>query len=173
MFNQYGIMEIDGPTRGGFEWEDQYGYKNKVRYKTLFTTGRDPCGVALRLGEIIEVVRTLLSVQPGNNHILWWRVRPSLEEGTITTDGGDVIGSGIFVARCRLGTTPDLPEEFWSKVVKPECGPSPLVLVPSASENTNETQDSNAPNPTDTPVEPESGESLGVPSASFDPSEAA
>lgn len=165
MFNQYGIMEIDGPPRAYFSWRSE-----RVRYKTLYVEGKDPVAAVLRLGEIVEVVRTLLSVQPESSHILWWRERPSLEETTYTDERGVVQDDGTFVARCRLATTPDLPAEFWAKVVKPEGGLSPLVLVPSEN---HETQNSNASHPTDTSVEPESGEPLGVPTASFDPSEAA
>ena len=161
MFNQYGLLEVDGPPRGYFEWESD-GKFERVQYKTLGVYGDDPVLVVAKLAQVIETVRGMLMSVPAEDHVIWWRARPSIEERLDfdeldfpNIDGWDRESMRAdyernnparFFSRCRLATTPDLPPELWAQIQKPEGGlPPPGLILSKAQENKNASQASHAP----------------------------
>jgi hypothetical protein len=113
------ITEIDAPPRAYFDIPTGDGFDAppiRLVFRTLCLISNDRAKLEQQAEMELNVVRSELQGRGGG--IIWWRSRPSLER-----DGK----RKRFTWRCRLETSPQLPEWFWKPIEKSE-GVKPVMI---------------------------------------------
>jgi hypothetical protein len=119
------IIELLGPPQAYFEvWPsgDMTDYDNvpiRVVYHTLRYEGKNENIVRIAMQTALEDIREMLRTFDCMR-IIWWRTDVELK----TEQWGQTT---IYRARCRLGTTPILPNDFWARHATPEGLPTRVV----------------------------------------------
>ena len=87
------VIELDAPPTAYFEVADETGYTIRIKPRTVMFVGHDLATVESHFDHAIEMVRKeLLAKFPESWPILWWRLRPHIEE----------YGDGMHSKRARL-----------------------------------------------------------------------
>lgn len=106
------VLEINAPPRAYFYIPTGDGFDIspiRIVFKTLCLISKDKAKLEQRGEMELNVLRSELQDRGGG--VIWWRTRPSIEQ-----DGK----RKKFKWRCRLDTSPQLPDWFWEPIVKPE-----------------------------------------------------
>jgi hypothetical protein len=109
------IVEAEGPPRVYFEVHGKdimtgADVKIRLKYRTLAFACPDEDLTRKYGDDIIETIRNeLKKYEYSGDAIIWWRILPSIQQIEYQPY------KGWFQWRCRIETSPPLPDEFWNK----------------------------------------------------------